>query len=190
MRIIGGEWKGRSIKSPEGSQTTRPTTDRVREALASIVLSRIDDLADARVLDAFAGSGALGLEMLSRGARSATLCERDRAALGCIRANVASLRIPESRVFVVPGDAFALAARGGIAGGPFDLVLLDPPYDTEADKLDQFVECLSAQGMLSCACLVIHQRASKGRQLAVPGIEMLATRRYGITCVDVLRRQA
>lgn len=79
MRIIGGEWRGRKIEEPRGRDVTRPTTDRVREACASMVMSAFDfDLDEVRVLDAFGGSGALGIEMLSRGARSLTTFEIDR----------------------------------------------------------------------------------------------------------------
>ena len=89
MRIIGGEWRGRKIEEPRGRDVTRPTTDRVREACASMVMSAFDsDLDEVRVLDAFGGSGALGIEMLSRGARSLTTFEIDRNAARLITARV------------------------------------------------------------------------------------------------------
>ena len=89
MRIIGGEWRGRKIEEPRGRDVTRPTTDRVREACASMVMSAFDfDLDEVRVLDAFGGSGALGLEMLSRGARSLTTFEIDRNAARLITKNI------------------------------------------------------------------------------------------------------
>ena len=91
MRIVGGEWRGRPLEAPEG-RGTRPTTDRMRETIASMVLSAFDlDLDGVSVLDAFAGSGAMGLEFLSRGARRCTFVDSDRKAAGVVRRNVAAL---------------------------------------------------------------------------------------------------
>lgn len=102
MRIIGGEWRGRKIEEPRGRDVTRPTTDRVREACASMVMSAFDfDLDEVRVLDAFGGSGALGLEMLSRGARSLTTFEIDRNAARLITKNIESLCRDRARWRVV-----------------------------------------------------------------------------------------
>lgn len=129
MRIIGGEWRGRKIEEPRGRDVTRPTTDRVREACASMVMSAFDfDLDEVRVLDAFGGSGALGIEMLSRGARSLATFEIDRNAARLITKNIESLCRDRARWRVVTGDVLANASRGRVPGGPFDLVLLDPPY--------------------------------------------------------------
>ena len=132
MRIIGGEWRGRKIEEPRGRDVTRPTTDRVREACASMVMSAFDfDLDEVRVLDAFGGSGALGIEMLSRGARSLTTFEIDRNAARLITKNIESLCRDRARWRVVTGDVLASASRGRVPGGPFDLVLLDPPFDSD-----------------------------------------------------------
>lgn len=104
MRIIGGEWRGRKIEEPRGRDVTRPTTDRVRESCASMVMSAFDfDLDEVRVLDAFGGSGALGLEMLSRGARSLTTFEIDRNAARLITKNIESLCRDRARWRVVTG---------------------------------------------------------------------------------------
>lgn len=104
MRIIGGEWRGRKIEEPRGRDVTRPTTDRVREACASMVMSAFDfDLDEVRVLDAFGGSGALGIEMLSRGARSLTTFEIDRNAARLITKNIESLCRDRARWRVVTG---------------------------------------------------------------------------------------
>ncbi len=112
MRIIGGEWRGRKIEEPRGRDVTRPTTDRVREACASMVMSAFDfDLDEVRVLDAFGGSGALGLEMLSRGARSLTTFEIDRNAARLITKNIESLCRDRARWRVVTGDMLASASR-------------------------------------------------------------------------------
>ena len=121
MRIIGGEWRGRKIEEPRGRDVTRPTTDRVREACASMVMSAFDfDLDEVRVLDAFGGSGALGIEMLSRGARSLTTFEIDRNAARLITKNIESLCRDRARWRVVMGDVLASASRGRVPDGPFD----------------------------------------------------------------------
>ncbi len=121
MRIIAGVWRGRPLKAPEG-QTTRPTADRVRETLFSMLVSRIGSFEGLRVADLFAGSGALGLEALSRGAGSATFVENDRSAVAAIRANAANLGALD-RVQILGGSALALPKSE-----PFDLLFADPPY--------------------------------------------------------------
>jgi 16S rRNA (guanine966-N2)-methyltransferase len=125
VRIIAGEFGGRRLKAPSGSGT-RPTGERVREAWFSIVGPA---LPGASVLDLFAGSGALGLEALSRGAHRAHFVERSRTALTALRANVAALRVTD-RVRIVPGDGLAFAER--LEGCPYDVVFADPPYGGEA----------------------------------------------------------
>ena len=124
MRVVAGQYRGRRIQAPRGT-SVRPTSDRVREALFSI----LGDIEGLRVLDLFAGSGALAIEALSRGAASATLVENDRAALDAIRANLAPLEGANAEIV----RADALAWLGG-RRGPFDLVFADPPYSS-AGKL-------------------------------------------------------
>jgi 16S rRNA (guanine966-N2)-methyltransferase len=119
MRIIAGAWRGRSLEAPPGL-ATRPTADRVRETLFSMLASRLGSFVELRVADLFAGSGALGLEALSRGAASATFVEQDRAAIAVIRRNAARLG---AEVQLVAGSALALPRSA-----PFDLILADPPY--------------------------------------------------------------
>lgn len=126
MRIIAGEFRGRTIKAPEGL-TARPTTDRVREALFSMILSRFGALEEARVLDLFAGSGALGLEALSRGAAYTLFVESDANARGAIRNNCEELGLT-GRTRIFKRDAADLGPLPAGKGGPFDLVFLDPPY--------------------------------------------------------------
>jgi len=121
MRIVAGRWRGRVLKAPPGD-ATRPTADRVREALFSMLASRLGDFADLRVLDVFAGTGALGLEALSRGAAHCTFVETDRGALAALKANIAALAAPAT---VIPTPAASL----GRATEPAHLALLDPPYD-------------------------------------------------------------
>ena len=120
MRIISGKWRGRALDVPKGD-TTRPTADRTREALFSMLQSRLGSFEGLRVADLFAGTGALGLEALSRGAAHATFVEQDKAALAALKANVARL---EAKAEVMAVSVSAL----GPARAPFDLLLLDPPY--------------------------------------------------------------
>jgi 16S rRNA (guanine966-N2)-methyltransferase len=121
MRIIAGEWRGRKLVAPPGSGT-RPTADRTRETLFSMLASRIGSFEGLRVADLFAGSGALGLEALSRGAAHATFVESDRAALKAIEANAAALSAA-GRIAV---QAMSAATLPSVE--PFDLVFADPPY--------------------------------------------------------------
>lgn len=122
MRIIAGKWRGRRIEAPQGL-STRPTADRVRETLFSMLASRLGTFEGLRVGDLFAGSGALGLEALSRGAASATFVEIDPKATAAIRRNAEKLGAGE-RVRVIAGSALALPRSE-----PFDLIFADPPYE-------------------------------------------------------------
>ena len=119
MRIIAGRWRGRVIDAPPG-QATRPTADRLRETLFSMLASRLGSFEDLRVADLFAGSGALGLEALSRGAASATFVEKDPKAAAVIRANAEKLATSAQ---VLSSSALALPRAE-----PFDLIFADPPY--------------------------------------------------------------
>ncbi|HEX6741680.1 MAG TPA: 16S rRNA (guanine(966)-N(2))-methyltransferase RsmD [Sphingomicrobium sp.] len=121
MRIIAGEWRGRRLEAPPG-RTTRPTADRVRETLFSMLASRLGSFDQLRVADLFAGSGALGLEALSRGAAHATFVESDPAAAAAIRRNADTLGAG-NRMAIVSGSALFLDRSG-----PFDLIFADPPY--------------------------------------------------------------
>ena len=161
MRIIGGEWRGRKIEEPRGRDVTRPTTDRVREACASMVMSAFDfDLDEVRVLDAFGGSGALGIEMLSRGARSLTTFEIDRNAARLITKNIESLCRDRARWRVVTGDVLASASRGRVPGGPFDLVLLDPPYAFGSEPVEELLQNLAQQGLLAPGAYALFEHAA------------------------------
>jgi 16S rRNA (guanine966-N2)-methyltransferase len=122
VRVVGGTFRGRSLRAPAGT-TTRPTADRVREAVFDILASRMP-LQDLHVADLFAGSGALGIEALSRGAASAVFVDDDPSALAVVRANLASLGLGEPEARVVRADAVAWARRADAV----DLALCDPPY--------------------------------------------------------------
>ncbi|MEO8547105.1 MAG: 16S rRNA (guanine(966)-N(2))-methyltransferase RsmD [Sphingomicrobium sp.] len=121
MRIIAGTWRGRRLESPPG-EATRPTADRVRETLFSMLASRLGSFEDLRVADLFAGSGALGLEALSRGASFTCFVESDAKVAAAIKANATALGALD-RVQVLGGSALALSRSE-----PFDLVFADPPY--------------------------------------------------------------
>jgi len=120
VRVIAGQWRGRSLAAPKGLQT-RPTADRTRETLFSMLVSRIGGLDDLRVADLYAGSGALGFEALSRGAATCTFVENDRAAIEAIRANAATLGAAGVEVMGMSAARLPLAS-------PFHLIVADPPY--------------------------------------------------------------
>ncbi|MCL2332930.1 MAG: 16S rRNA (guanine(966)-N(2))-methyltransferase RsmD [Actinomycetia bacterium] len=161
MRIIAGDFKGRALRGPE-DRATRPTADRVREALFSHLEARLGNLEDLRVLDAFAGTGALGLEALSRGAKHCLFVESDRAALAILRANIAHCGVSEEQATVRAGNTFALSARLAQAG-PFDLVLLDPPYTTPAEELLRLLEALRHEQAIRSRSYIAyeHQRRAQ-----------------------------
>ena len=170
MRVIAGELRGRRIEAPPG-QGTRPTTDQVREATFN-ALGSLDLVRDAAVADLFCGSGAVGIEALSRGAAHCTFVERDRAALATLRRNLQQLGLTE-RSKVVAGDAVAMAARLEV-----DLVLADPPYDF--DRWDELLARLDAPFVV----------AEAGRAIEPPtGWEQARARRYGRTWVTFLATQ-
>lgn len=191
MRIIAGEWRGRKLSEPRGREVTRPTTDRVREACASMVDSALaGGIEAARVLDAFAGSGAMGMEMLSRGALFAAFFDIDRHAAGLVRKNLESMGCAGARYRVTSGDVLAMSNRGRLFGAPFNLVILDPPYDFDPADVSAFVERLAASGSLTDDALVLYEHAS-----AKPGLDPLdfieeRDKRYGGTSVQLLRRSA
>ena len=186
MRIVGGKWRGRQIEAPEGRGVTRPTTDRMRESIASTILSaRGLDLAGCSVLDAFAGSGAMGLELLSRGADRATFVDRDRRAVARIRRTASALGAGEGDVCALGGDVFALAARG-LAGAPFDIVFLDPPYAVAAERVSALVEGLADSGQLAPGAVVVYEHAADAASLDCGCLEPVRSRTHGITTVDLL----
>jgi len=129
MRIISGEWRGRKLAVPKGD-STRPTADRTRETLFSMLTSRLGSFEGLQVADLFAGSGALGLEALSRGAAHCLFVEQDSEALNAIRANIATLDARD-RTSVQAGSVMSL----GPARAAYDLILLDPPYGTGAGSV-------------------------------------------------------
>lgn len=186
MRIVGGKWRGRTIESPEGRGVTRPTTDRTREQIASMVLSaRGLDLTGDSVLDAFAGSGAMGLELLSRGAEHATFVDRDRRATQRVRRTAESLGARSDEFSSISGDVFALVERG-LPGSPFDIVFLDPPYAVSAERVSSLVASLLGEGQLVEGAVIVYEHASDAQGLAVDGVNLVKSKTHGITAVDLL----
>lgn len=169
MRVVAGELRGRRIEAPPGTDT-RPTTNKVREATFN-ALGSLDLVRDALVVDLFAGSGALGIEALSRGAAHCTFIERDRTALRTLRDNVEALGL-DDRSRVVPGDAMVLT-RGIVA----DLALADPPYGF--DEWPELLERVSAPFVV----------AESGREIAsIDGWTVQRSKRYGRSWVTFLER--
>ncbi len=174
LRIVAGSHRGRRLDVPGGS-ATRPTSDRVREALFN-ALDSLDAVVGVTVVDAFAGSGALGIEALSRGATHATFVDDDPGALAVVRGNLDALNLA-ARARVVPGPA----SRALAVGGPWDLVLLDPPYAFEpwAALLDDVVATLAPDGIV-----VIE---SDHEVALPPGLRGVRSRTYGGTVVQFAR---
>ena len=171
MRIVAGEWGGRRIAAPPG-RATRPTTDRVREAWMSAIAPH---LPGARVLDLFAGSGALGLEALSRGAETATFVEQSPAALRVLRANVDVLgAAPRARV--VRADAVRYAEA--LEAGAYDLALADPPYGQ--GHAAALAEAFARTPFAAVLCV------EHGRGDTLPELPGARTRRYGDTFLTFL----
>ncbi len=151
-RIVAGQWGGRRLRTPKG-EGTRPTSDRVREAMFSSLESELGGLADLRVLDLYAGSGALGLEALSRGARSAVFVESDPRAVAVIRGNLADLGASGGQVRRESAERFMDPADR------FDLVFLDPPYDLPSDQLSTLIGRLVP--MLEPGAVVVVERSTR-----------------------------
>jgi 16S rRNA (guanine966-N2)-methyltransferase len=175
-RIISGRAGGLRLQTPAGSGT-RPTSDRVREALFSR-LEHLDVLAGAAVLDLYAGSGALGLEAASRGAVSAVLVESDRAAAAVARRNAAQTGVPGITVRAATVERTLATAPPA----PVDLVFIDPPYDIGEDVLERVLTALVEQRWLSEEALVVVERSSRSPEPRWPsGLQAEGERRYGET---------
>lgn len=174
MRIVGGLYRSRELVAPRG-QKTRPTSDRVREALFSMLTSQ-QDFAGLRVLDLFAGTGALGLEALSRGAQSAVFVEQDRAALRALSHNVGALGV-EAQVRVLALPVEKAAARVGAV----DLVFADPPYDVVSRGA--LATVLQDYRALGARWVVEH--ASRDGAPTLPDLQLISSRVYGDTAISL-----
>ncbi len=181
MRIVSGSLRGKTVDAPTG-EDTRPTTDRVREALFSSLYSLRGGFEGAVVLDAFAGSGALGIEALSRGAARAVFYERADKAVAVLKRNIASCKLEARQAEVVRRDI--LSHPPAAAQEPFDLVFLDPPYAFDASKVLQMVDSLRASGALAPEALVVYEHALKDASevsaaIAELGYEVETMKKYG-----------
>jgi 16S rRNA (guanine966-N2)-methyltransferase len=176
MRVIAGTLGGRRLKAPPG-RGTRPTSDRVREALFSM----LGELRAERVLDLFAGTGALGIEALSRGAASAVFIERDARAAAILRENLAALAIASERAELRRGDALAALRTARERGELYDLVLIDPPYG-DAARLQEKLPALLAPVLAPGARVVAESDRRAPLRLELP---IATERRYGDTSITI-----
>ncbi|MGW5571158.1 16S rRNA (guanine(966)-N(2))-methyltransferase RsmD [Nocardia thailandica] len=178
-RIVAGAAGGRRLKVPPAG--TRPTSDRVREALFSAIDARLD-LDGVRVLDLYAGSGALGLEALSRGAAHALLVESDRRAAAVVRGNIADLGLPGADLRL--GTVRTVLAAGPTA--PYDLVFSDPPYDVTTEEVIADLTALAAGGWLAPEALVVVERSVRSPEIDWPaGYSAAKPRKYGETRIEL-----
>ena len=193
MRIIAGEFRGRRLEAPKG-QGTRPTTDRVRESLMSALNSARGGFEDAVVLDAFAGSGGLGMESLSRGAATAVFCEQGREAASVIERNLRTLGLGRERARLVRGDVLKRLPMP-MADGPFDLVFLDPPYALAPSEVLGFMGRLREAGLLAPAAIVSYEHDGADDDTvealaAERSWRVFSHRRFGDTAIDLMESVA
>jgi 16S rRNA (guanine966-N2)-methyltransferase len=175
-RVIAGAAGGRRLAVPPG-QRTRPTSDRAREGLFSTWKSLLGALDGARVADLYAGSGAVGLEALSRGAAHALLVESDARAARTLRENVRALGLPGADVRAMKAEA---VLAGPVPEQPYDIVFLDPPYAVRDDDLGEILLTLRTQGWLTADALITVERSTRGGEFRWPdGFEATRARRYG-----------
>jgi 16S rRNA (guanine966-N2)-methyltransferase len=179
MRIIAGQWRGRTLVAPKGD-ATRPTADRTREALFSMLVSRVGSFEGLRVADLFAGSGALGFEALSRGAAECLFVEQDRIATDAIRANAGKLGI---RADIRSQSVLAL----GPVAQPFDLILMDPPYGTGAGSVA--LDRLARLGWTGPASIISIETA-RTETTELKGFSVDSVRDYGKARITLLRPEA
>jgi 16S rRNA (guanine966-N2)-methyltransferase len=178
MRIISGLWRSRPLIAPKGD-TTRPTADRTRETLFSMLTSRLGSFEDLTVLDLFAGSGALGLEALSRGAAKCTFVEQDKPALDALETNIAKLGA-KAQCDIRRGSALML----GPTRAPFDLIMMDPPYGTGAGQVA--LDKLKRHGWFAPSAWISIETDRK-EEIAVQGFVTEAVRDVGKARLTLLR---
>lgn len=188
MRIVGGAFRGRALAAPDGRET-RPTSDRARQAIFNVLehASWAGPLEGARVLDLYAGSGALGFEAMSRGAGFALFVETDEAARGAVRENAETLGL-FGRTRVHRRSAIDMGPRPGPPADAFDLAFLDPPYRKGLGE--QTLARLIEGVWLKPGATVVFERGSDEPDIETPGYERLDARDYGAARVLFLRRSA
>lgn len=180
MRVVAGSKKGRELAAPKGRHT-RPTLAKVKEAMFGMAQF---DVEGARVLDLFAGSGALGIEALSRGAEHAVFCDADRQAYSIVRGNIKRLGLEDS-ASVYCCDSIALLAELAREGRGFDLVLLDPPYETELAS--RAIAALSELGLLNDCAILLCEHSRENPPVVPPvGFTAREPKKYGDCCVTYI----
>ncbi len=192
MRITSGRCKGKILKSPEGL-STRPTSDRARQAVFNILLHApwcgADHVIDAPVMDIFAGTGALGLEALSRGGAHCVFVEDNRAALSALRANIAACKM-DGDSLIMTQSALSLPARPASLA-PRQLVFCDPPYNTAQDPQRDLgrhaIERMIAGSWLADGCVIVMEMAKALPESVPTGCTLIDSRDYGVARVSFLR---
>lgn len=185
LRVIAGSARGRRLQTPPGD-AVRPTKDMTREAVFSALDAR-GAIHDAAVLDLYAGSGALAIEALSRGAEHAVFVERDHDAVQAITANVELLGFGD-RARIVPMDVMRFVRGAPPRGAPFDLVLADPPYDLDDVSVTELLGSLLTAGWLAGEAVVVVERSSRHEVTVPDGLENRWQRTFGDTLVTFLQR--
>jgi 16S rRNA (guanine966-N2)-methyltransferase len=181
VRVIAGRWGGRRLTAPKGRLRTRPTSEKVREA----IFSMLGEVRDEEVLDLFAGTGALGIEALSRGAKRAVFVERDRGALEALTGNLQALGLQPSEAEVRRGEALAALRSARARAETYDLVLIDPPYRRASDLGGEL--SLALASLLAPQARVVVE-SDRRAPLELPW-EIVKERRYGDTSITIHRHE-
>jgi 16S rRNA (guanine966-N2)-methyltransferase len=183
MRIIGGKFRGRKIEQPE-SEAVRPTKDRTREAVFNIIAELVPD---ADVLDLFAGSGAYGLEALSRGARKAVFIEKEREAASAIKRNISSLGVGE-RAKVITGDVFKAIKELKEEKEAFELVFIDPPY-SKGEAKKTLIKVNHYDILKHSGLVIIEHRTGESLPDSEGDVSILKRKTYGNTSISIYRKK-
>lgn len=190
MRVVAGRYKGHNLKTLKG-EATRPTTMRVKESLFSSLTSVLGSFEGLNVLDAFAGSGALGIEALSRGAKYVTFCEKSRQAAQIVRDNLKKVGADPDTFTIVMGDTFKSAER--LRACAIDLVFLDPPYAIGPTVVLDYIESLAAADALNVDALICYELAKKNKPACLDEAHRLkwaavSAKDFGDTTYVLLRK--
>lgn len=176
MRVISGSARGKKLLCLAGN-ATRPTTDRVKESIFNIIASYVRD---ASALDLFAGSGALGIEALSRGAKKCTFVENSREAISVVQENIKGAKVSAATVVFMEACAFLEKTTE-----TFDLIFLDPPYD--ADLYSAVLKRITMRGLLSAAGIIVVERRANAPVPTAEGLQIITDRKYGQTTISILK---
>lgn len=182
MRIVAGKWGGRRIAAPRGRET-RPTADRVKEAMFSTIVAMLGSLEGVRVADLYAGSGGLGLEALSRGAASCTFVDSSQAALDAISRNAESLGAEKGTIRLIKISLHGTRVRS-LWTEPVSLLLADPPYRIDAAEFRQVLEAIASRGSIEPGAIVVYEHSSDALASWPRGFTESAVRRYGDSAVS------